>query len=201
MHELQSQDLKFDRVLTDKTEGLAKYRAAGESMKVELIEDRAGETSSPNTLWARSSSIFAAAPTSPLARSSRSSNSSPLPALTGKATKKNQQLQRIYGTAWFTQKELDEYLAKLEEAKKRDHRKIGKELDLFSIQELAGPGLIFFHPKGGIIRKQIEDWMREQYLKTRLFARLYPPRRAPRPLENLRPRQFLQRQHVRPHGA
>ncbi len=54
---------------------------------------------------------------------------------------------------------------KLEEAKKRDHRVLGKQLDLFSIQELAGPGLIFWHPKGGLIRKEMEDWMREEYLK------------------------------------
>ena len=62
----------------------------------------------------------------------------------------------------------------MEEAKKRDHRKLGKELDLFSIQELAGPGLIFFHPKGGIIRKQLEDWMRDQYLK-RGYSLVYTP--------------------------
>src|SRR5439155_19609884 len=84
------------------------------------------------------------------------------------------QLKRISGTAFFTNKELDEYLAKLEEAKKRDHRKLGQELDLFSIQELAGPGLIFFHPKGGIVRKQIEDWMRDQYLK-RGYSLVYTP--------------------------
>jgi threonyl-tRNA synthetase len=63
---------------------------------------------------------------------------------------------------------------KLEEAKKRDHRKLGKELDLFSIQELAGPGLIFFHPKGGIVRRQIEDWMRDQYIK-RGYSLVYTP--------------------------
>jgi threonyl-tRNA synthetase len=62
----------------------------------------------------------------------------------------------------------------VEEAKKRDHRRLGKELDLFSIQELAGPGLIFFHPKGGIIRKQLEDWMRDQYLK-RGYSLVYTP--------------------------
>ncbi len=62
----------------------------------------------------------------------------------------------------------------MEEAKKRDHRKLGKELDLFSIQELAGPGLIFFHPKGGIIRKLLEDWMRDQYLK-RGYSLVYTP--------------------------
>ena len=83
-------------------------------------------------------------------------------------------MQRIYGTAFFSQKELDEYLKQVEEARKRDHRKLGKELDLFSIQELAGPGLIFFHPKGGIIRKQLEDWMRDQYLK-RGYSLVYTP--------------------------
>ena len=83
-------------------------------------------------------------------------------------------MQRIYGTSFFTKKELDEYLAKLEEAKKRDHRKLGQELDLYSIQELAGPGLIFFHPKGGIIRKLIEDWMRDQYL-ARGYDLVYTP--------------------------
>jgi threonyl-tRNA synthetase len=83
-------------------------------------------------------------------------------------------LQRIYGTAFFTQKDLEDHLKQVEEAKKRDHRKLGKELDLFSIQELAGPGLIFFHPKGGIIRKQLEDWMRDQYLK-RGYSLVYTP--------------------------
>ncbi|MGO9404963.1 MAG: threonine--tRNA ligase [Terriglobales bacterium] len=78
---------------------------------------------------------------------------------------KNPQLQRIYGTSFFSKKDLDAYLNSIEEAKKRDHRVLGKQLDLFSIQELAGPGLIFWHPKGGIIRKEMEDWMREEYLR------------------------------------
>ena len=71
--------------------------------------------------------------------------------------------------------------SKLEEAKKRDHRVLGKQLDLFSIQELAGPGLIFWHPKGGIIRKEMEDWMREQYLK-RGYSLVYTPHVARRQL-------------------
>src|SRR6266516_3201147 len=72
----------------------------------------------------------------------------------------NPQLQRIYGTSFFSKKDLDSFLHQIEEAKKRDHRVLGQQLDLFSIQELAGPGLIFWHPKGGIIRKEMEDWMR-----------------------------------------
>ena len=86
----------------------------------------------------------------------------------------NPQLQRIYAAAFFTQKELDEYLNRLEEAKRRDHRKLGVELELFSIQEEAGPGLIFWHPKGGLIRKIVEDWLREELLK-RGYDLVYTP--------------------------
>jgi threonyl-tRNA synthetase len=78
---------------------------------------------------------------------------------------KNPQLQRIYGTAFFSQKALDEHFARLEEAAKRDHRLLGRQLDLFSIQELAGPGLVFWHPKGAIVRKVMEDWMRDECLR------------------------------------
>ena len=78
---------------------------------------------------------------------------------------KNPQLQRIYGTAFFSQKDLDAHFARLEEAAKRDHRLLGKQLDLFSIQELAGPGLVFWHPKGAMIRKIMEDWMRDECLR------------------------------------
>jgi threonyl-tRNA synthetase len=87
---------------------------------------------------------------------------------------KNPQLQRIYGTAFFSQKEMDAHFARLEEAARRDHRLLGKQLDLFSIQELAGAGLIFWHPKGGIIRKVMEDWMREECLR-RGYSMVFTP--------------------------
>ncbi len=72
-------------------------------------------------------------------------------------------LQRIYGTAFESQADLDEYLKKLEEAEKRDHRRLGRDLDLFSIQEEAGPGLVFWHPKGAFVRKMIEDYWRNEH--------------------------------------
>ena len=87
---------------------------------------------------------------------------------------KNPQLQRIYGTAFYSQKDLDAHFARLEEAEKRDHRVLGKQLDLFSIQELAGPGLVFWHPKGGIVRKVMEDWMREECLR-RGYSMVFTP--------------------------
>jgi threonyl-tRNA synthetase len=87
---------------------------------------------------------------------------------------RNPQLQRIYGTAFFSKKDLDEHFARLEEAAKRDHRVLGKQLDLFSIQELAGAGLIFWHPKGAMIRKIMEDWMRDECLR-RGYQLVYTP--------------------------
>jgi threonyl-tRNA synthetase len=77
----------------------------------------------------------------------------------------NQQLQRIYGTAFFNPKDLEAHFKHLEEIKARDHRVLGKQLDLFSIQEVAGAGLIFWHPKGGLIRKAMEDWMRDECIR------------------------------------
>ena len=78
---------------------------------------------------------------------------------------KRPMLQRIYGTAWETSEELEHYLWRLEEAKKRDHRVLGRELDLFSFSEDVGPGLILWHPKGGMIRKLAEDFSREEHEK------------------------------------
>jgi threonyl-tRNA synthetase len=86
----------------------------------------------------------------------------------------NPQLQRIYGTAFFSTKELDQHFARLEEAARRDHRLLGKQLDLFSIQELAGAGLVFWHPKGAMVRKIMEDWMRDECLK-RGYSLVYTP--------------------------
>jgi threonyl-tRNA synthetase len=82
-----------------------------------------------------------------------------------RGSEKNKQLQRIYGTAWASKDELREYLDRLEEAAKRDHRKLGKELDLFSFPEEIGSGLAVFHPKGGIVRAEIEGYLRGQLLK------------------------------------
>jgi threonyl-tRNA synthetase len=77
---------------------------------------------------------------------------------------KRPMLQRIYGTAWTNKKELDEYLWKLEEAKKRDHRKLGRELDLFSINPEVGPGLVLWHPKGALVRHLMEDFCKREHL-------------------------------------
>ncbi|MFH1829778.1 MAG: threonine--tRNA ligase [Pseudomonadota bacterium] len=87
---------------------------------------------------------------------------------------KNAQLQRIYGTAFFTKEELNDYLAKVEEAARRDHRLLGKELELFSTMEEMGPGLVLWHPKGARIRRVIEDFWREAHAKNG-YEILYTP--------------------------
>ena len=80
-----------------------------------------------------------------------------------RGSEKNPQLQRIYGTAWPTKDELRAYLDGLEEAEKRDHRKLGVELDLFSFPDEIGSGLAVFHPKGGVIRQEMEDYSRRRH--------------------------------------
>jgi threonyl-tRNA synthetase len=90
-------------------------------------------------------------------------------------------MQRIYGTAFFSQAELDAWVKQREEAERRDHRRLGRELDLFSIQEQYGQGLIFWHPKGAIIRKMMEDYLYEE-LNKRNYSFVYTPHIAKREL-------------------
>lgn len=82
-----------------------------------------------------------------------------------RGSEKNPQLQRVYGTAWPSKDELRAYQHRLEEAAKRDHRKLGRELDLFSFPDEVGPGLVVFHPKGGIIKREMEDYVRRRHIE------------------------------------
>ena len=82
-----------------------------------------------------------------------------------RGNEKNKQLQRIYGTAWETKEALEEYLHRIEEAERRDHRKLGRELDLFSFPDEIGSGLAVFHPKGGVIKRVMEDYVRQRHIE------------------------------------
>jgi threonyl-tRNA synthetase len=171
MWEIQKRHVPYERVSTRKDEGLRKYADAW--MKCELITERAGEVFSEYKLGPHFID-FCRGPHLPDTSKIKAFKLLSIAGAYWKGDEHKKQLQRIYGTAFFSQKDLDDHLKQIEEAKKRDHRKLGKELDLFSIQELAGPGLIFFHPRGGIIRKQLEDWMRDQYLR-RGYSLVYTP--------------------------
>jgi threonyl-tRNA synthetase len=173
MWELQKKDLPYERKLTPKPEGLKKYAQMGEHMKCELIEEKADSIFSEYTLGPHFID-FCRGPHVPSTARIKAFKVLSVAGAYWKADEKNARMQRIYGTAFFSKKELEEELRRQEEAKKRDHRKLGQELDLFSIQELAGPGLIFWHPKGGLIRKILEDWMREEYL-ARGYSLVYTP--------------------------
>src|SRR5260370_1101301 len=174
MAEVTARDEKFEREFVPREEGLARYRAEGDFMKVHFVEQftRAGEAIS--TYRNGKFVDFCRGPHVPSTGRIKAFKLLNIAGVYWLGDEKNQQLQRIYGTSFFNKKELDQYLTALEEAKKRDHRVLGQQLDLFSIQDLAGPGLIFWHPKGGLIRKEMEDWMREEYLK-RGYALVYTP--------------------------
>src|SRR4249919_3023318 len=82
-----------------------------------------------------------------------------------RGNEKNKQLQRIYGTAWESKEALAEHLHRLEEAEKRDHRRIGRDLDLYSFPDELGSGLVVFHPKGGVIKRVMEDYVRQRHIE------------------------------------
>ncbi len=171
MWDLQAKGLPFERILTKKADGLEKYK--DDWMKRELIEEKADEVFSEYTLGPKFID-FCRGPHVPSTTRLKAFKLLSVAGAYWKGNEHNPRLQRIYGTAFFSKKELQEYLDRMEEAKKRDHRKLGQELDLFSIQELAGPGLIFWHERGGLLRKIVEDWMRDQYLE-RGYALVYTP--------------------------
>ncbi len=88
---------------------------------------------------------------------------------------KNKQLQRLYGTAWASKEDLDAHLHRLEEAERRDHRRLGRDLDLFSFPDEIGSGLPVFHPKGGVIKREMEDYVRRRHIEEGFELRRHPP--------------------------
>jgi len=172
MRELQKADLPYERVHYPKEEGKKLFEQMGEFLKCQLIEEKA----EPIFSAYRTGKFldFCRGPHIPSTGRIKAFKVLSLAGAHWKGDEKSHPMQRIYGTAFFSTKDLDEYLHKLEEAKKRDHRRLGKELELFSIQDDAGPGLIFWHPKGGRVRTIIEDWLREELLK-RGYDLVYTP--------------------------
>ncbi len=159
MWEIQKRNLPYERVMTQKDEGLQKY--SDDWMKKELITERAGDVFSEYTLGPHFID-FCRGPHVPSTAKIKAFKLLSIAGAYWKGSEKNKQLQRIYGTAFFTPKELEEYLNRLEEAKKRDHRKLGKELELFTVNETVGAGLPLWLPKGATIRRLLEDYILEK---------------------------------------
>ncbi len=174
MEEVVKRDEKFVREYVPRDKAIKQYEAENDWMKVHFIQKH---TEGENQVSFYRNGKFVDFCRGPHIPSTGRIKAFKLTTLAGAYwlnDEKNPQLQRIYGTSFYSKKDLEQYLNAIEEAKKRDHRVIGQQLDLFSIQELAGPGLIFWHPKGGIIRKEMEDWMRSEYLK-RGYSLVFTP--------------------------
>jgi len=174
MAEVVKRDEPFVRVEESREKGLTDYAAQGEFMKVHFIE-RFTKPGDEISLYKNGGfTDFCRGPHVPSTGRVKAFKVMSIAGAYWLGDEKNQQLQRIYGTAFFNQKDLDAHFKHLEEIKARDHRVLGKQLDLFSIQEVAGAGLIFWHPKGGLIRKTMEDWMRDECVR-RGYNLVYTP--------------------------
>ncbi len=172
MQELVKANLPNERVYFPKEEGLKAFEQMGEFLKCQLIEEKADPVFSAY----RTGKFldFCRGPHIPSMGRVKAFKLLSVAGAHWKGDEKSHPMQRIYGTSFFNQKDLDAFLHQVEEAKKRDHRRLGKDLDLFSIQDDAGPGLIFWHPKGGIIRREIEDWLRNE-LTARGYDLVFTP--------------------------
>jgi len=161
MHELAAQDIPNERKLIPKPEALELYKKSNQIFKCELVDEKAVE---PLVSFYTTGKFidFCRGPHIPSTKRIQAFKLMNVAGAYWKGQEGNPQLQRIYAAAFFTQKELDEYLHRLEEAKRRDHRKLGKELELFTSAEILGAGLPLWLPKGAIIRRILEEYILEK---------------------------------------
>ena len=174
MQELVQQNIPYAREFLARDQGLAEFKNEGDFMKCHFIEQFTRPDEKISIYRTGKFTDFCRGPHIPSTGRIKAFKLLNIAGAYWLGDEKNPQLQRIYGTSFFSRKDLEEFVHRQEEAKKRDHRVLGKQLDLFSIQELAGPGLIFWHPKGGIVRREMEEWMRSEYIK-RGYALVYTP--------------------------
>ena len=181
MKAIAKQNLPYRREDVKKAKILDIFKERDEPLKCELIDEKVTDTAS---IYYIDNSPFIDFCLGPHVPHTGKLKAFKLLALSGaywKGNADNQQMQRIYGTAFATQEELDAWVKQREEAEKRDHRKLGRELDLFSISDEYGAGLILWHPKGGIIRTEMERLLREE-LEKRGYSFVFTPHIAKRDL-------------------
>lgn len=173
MKEIIKQKAPFERQILSRKEALEMFTKLNQPFKVELIN----ELPDDQLISVFSQGGFADLCRGPHVQDSGAIKNFKLLSIAGaywRGDEKRPMLQRIYGTAFLEKDQLKDYLQRLEEAKKRDHRKLGKQLDLYSIHEEVGPGLVFWHPKGARIRHEIETFWKEQHYKNG-YELLYTP--------------------------
>ncbi len=163
MAELAATDQKIEREVYGSAEAIALFDAMGEPYKAELIIDLAVETVS---VYRQGGFVdLCRGPHLPSTGRIKAFKLLSIAGAYWRGSENNRMLQRIYGTAFIDKKELEAYLHRLEEAKRRDHRKIGRELDLFSFSDEVGAGFPIWHPKGAMLRTVLEDFERKEHLK------------------------------------
>ncbi len=161
MKELAKQSFPIVREKIDRDAALKRF--GDQPFKVEQIEELKGQE-----IFAYHMGEFTDLCEGPHVANTKSIKAFKLLSVAGaywRGDENREQLQRIYGTSWFSKKDLDAYLERLEQAKLRDHRKLGKELDLYSIQDEAGGGLAFYHPKGSVLRHILIDFWKREHLR------------------------------------
>ena len=164
MKELIAQDYEVVKKMTPRAEVIEVFRSRGEDYKLRLVEDMPDEQAM-GLYYHQEYVDMCRGPHVPNTRFLKVFKLTKLAGAYWRGDAKNEQLQRIYGTAWADKKQLDQYIQRIEEAEKRDHRRLGKELDLFHIDEVA-PGVVFWHPKGWAVWQAVEQYMRQIYKDT-----------------------------------
>ena len=162
MSEIINKKIPIIKKVISKDDALNHFNSMGESFKEELINDLP-QNVDISLYYQDEWSDLCKGPHAPNTSYIKSFKLLSVAGSYWRGDENRESLQRIYGTAFFSNKDLKKHLALLEEAKKRDHRKLGKELNLFSITDEIGPGLILWHPNGAIIRRIIEDYWRKEH--------------------------------------
>ena len=161
MAELIAKDYDVVKKMTPRDEVIATFRARGEDYKLRLVDDMP-DTPAMGLYWHEEYVDMCRGPHVPNTRFLKAFKLTRVSGAYWRGDSKNEQLQRVYGTAWADRKQLDAYIQRVEEAEKRDHRKIGKAQELFHLQE-EGPGLVFWHPKGWALWQVVERYVRQVY--------------------------------------
>jgi threonyl-tRNA synthetase len=165
MREIAAADNPFERREVSRAEAVALFQKKGESYKVELINDLPADVETVSLYVQGGYVDLCRGPHIPSTGMIRAFKLLNVAGAYWRGDERNKMLQRIYGTGFATQEALDDHLRLLEEAKKRDHRRLGRELDLFQLNDEAGAGLVIWHPKGALLRTIVEDWERKEHLK------------------------------------
>jgi threonyl-tRNA synthetase len=181
MRELAKKRIPFEREVLERAQARALFTEMDQPFKVDIIDRMPDSVDSVGIYRTGDFVDLCRGPHVPHTGMLKSTRLLRVAGVYWRGDERNPQLQRIYGTSWFTKEEVDAYLERLAEAERRDHRRIGRDLDLFSVSEELGGGLVLWHPKGGLVRTLIEDHWRETHRRGG-YEQVFSPHIAQRTL-------------------